>query len=62
MAKLQENQETITDKLDDQEAAMTQALLTQQQQRLPLLQQAPQQPALAVAQRVLQVPLHPTYQ
>ena len=36
--------------MGDQEAAMTQTLLTQQQQLLPLLQQAPQQPALAVAQ------------
>ena len=39
----------ITGKLDDQEAAMTQALLTQQQQLFPLLQ-TPQQPALEVAQ------------
>ena len=46
IAKLQENQEAITNKLDDQEAAMTQVLLTQQQLLLPWLSQ---QPALATA-------------
>ena len=44
LAKLQENQEAITDKLDDQETALRQNILFQQQQ---LMQ--PQQPALAPA-------------
>ena len=48
IAKLQENQKAIPNKLGDQEAAMTQALLTQQQQLLPLLQ-TPQQPELTTA-------------
>ena len=42
----------ITDKLSDREAAMRQALLTQQQQLLPLLSPEPaldQQPELATA-------------
>ena len=47
-AKLQENQEAITDKLYDQEAAMVWAVQIQQKQLLPL-PQTPQQPALAVA-------------
>ena len=47
-AKLQENQEAIVDHLNDHEAAITQTLLTQLQQFLPL-QRTPQQPALTTA-------------
>lgn len=48
IVKLQESQEAITGKLDDQEAAMLQNLLLTQQQLLQL-QQPAQQPALAAA-------------
>ena len=45
IAKLQENQEAITNKLGDQEAVMKQTLQAQQRP----VQRVPQQPALATA-------------
>ena len=45
IAKLQENQEAITDKLDDQEAVTKRTLQAKQR----LLQRVPQQPSLATA-------------
>ena len=55
IAKLQENQEAITDKFGDQEEVMRRTLQAQQR----LLQRVPQQPALATAAETQQPAAEP---